>query len=401
MNKQDTIKILVIDDDEEDFIIARDLFAEIDPHKYSFDWTPSYQQGLELIATKAHDIYLVDYRLGPDDGLELIRQALKAGCSNPLILLTGQNDIEIDNRAMKAGASDYLVKGHISPSQLERSIRYSIEQARHLREITNLNAGLEKKVAQRTLFLEETILELNKTKDELDAALSKEKELNELKSRFVSMASHEFRTPLATMLSSLSLVKKYTEPEDAEKKDKHIKRIESSIRNLTELLNDFLSIGKLEEGKVHTSSESFNLKVFVAEVISEMRSITKAEQKITYRHTGEETIVLDKKVLKNILHNLCSNAIKFSPEGKTITISSETTSSAITIRVKDEGMGIPETDQKHLFDRFFRGHNVTHIQGTGLGLNIVAKYVELMKGSISVSSKEYEGSTFTITFPVA
>ena len=155
------IKILVIDDDEEDFIIARDLFSEIDRKKYLVDWASSYKEGIKNISEKNHHVYLVDYRLGADDGLELISEVLANGCETPLILLTGQSDIEIDIQAMKVGASDYLVKGSISAVQLERAIRYSIEQAKNLQHIKQLNAGLEHKVKERTL--------------ELTAALEREK----------------------------------------------------------------------------------------------------------------------------------------------------------------------------------------------------------------------------------
>ncbi|HXC04011.1 MAG TPA: hybrid sensor histidine kinase/response regulator, partial [Bacteroidia bacterium] len=357
---KEAIRILVIDDDEEDFMITRDLFSEIDPREYHLDWASSYAKGLEQITRNEHDLFLVDYRLGPDDGLQLIHEAQRIGAADaPYILLTGQNDIEIDRQAMKAGASDYLVKGNISPSSLERSVRYSIEQSRHLKEIKTLNADLEKKVSERTLFLEETILELKETKKELDVALSKEKELNELKSRFVSMASHEFRTPLATILSSLSLIKRYSEPVDQEKRSKHIIRIETAIRNLTELLNDFLSIGKLEEGKVMAVYESFNIKHFITTVTGEMQSITRPGQEIHYTHQGSEQIFLDPKILKNILNNLCSNAIKFSPDGGHIYLTSESEPTLVRITVKDNGIGIPDADQKNLFDRFFRAHNVS------------------------------------------
>jgi len=266
-------------------------------------------------------------------------------------------------------------------------------------KMKNYSAELELQVKNRTLILEEAIEELEKTKMNLNISLEKEKELNELKSRFVSMASHEFRTPLATIQSSLSLVKKYGEIQDIEKQDKHISKIKSSINNLTDILNDFLSVSKLEEGKVENMSEEFNLKSFVTEIISEMQLITKDEQKIVYIHFGNEIVKLDKKLLKNILFNLISNAIKFSDEGKIIDVSSEIKKSAVVISVKDHGIGIPKEDQKHLFERFFRGNNVTNIQGTGLGLNIISKYVELMDGSIDVTSEENIGSTFSIIFP--
>ena len=266
-------------------------------------------------------------------------------------------------------------------------------------KMKSYSADLERQVKNRTLILQEAIGELEKTKNELHESLAKEKELGELKSRFVSMASHEFRTPLATILSSLSLVKKYGEKNEVEKQDKHISKIKSSITNLTDILNDFLSVGKLEEGKVENTPEEFDVKAFIIEVISEMKGIAKQGQTISYDHSGSTTVSLDKRLLKNILFNLISNAIKFSPEEKPIEIRSEVKESNAMIIVKDSGIGISKEDQKHLFERFFRGHNATNIQGTGLGLNIVSKYIELMNGSMDVTSVENEGTEFSIIFP--
>jgi PAS domain S-box-containing protein len=266
-------------------------------------------------------------------------------------------------------------------------------------KLKNYSLELERQVKNRTLILEEAIEELEKTKKDLHHALSKEKELNELKSRFVSMASHEFRTPLTTMLSSLSLVSRYGEHNDKESQSKHINKIKSSITNLTDILNDFLSVSKLEEGKVENMPETIDIKTFITEIALEMQGMATKGQKIELNFSGNELVMLDKKLLKNILFNLISNAIKFSPENGLIEITSNITPGAITISVKDNGIGISKEDQKHLFERFFRGHNATHIQGTGLGLNIVTKYIELMNGTIEYDSKENKGSIFTISIP--
>jgi PAS domain S-box-containing protein len=264
--------------------------------------------------------------------------------------------------------------------------------------LKNYSSELEKQVKNRTLILEEAIVELKKIKKELNDSLEKERELNELKSRFVSMASHEFRTPLATILSSLSLVTKYGELNEKEKQNKHIARIKTSVSDLTDILNDFLSVSKLEEGKMECKPEHFNLPEFITEIVSNLQPLTKNNQKINYNHSGKREVFLDKNFLKNILFNLVSNAQKFSPEGKSINILSWFSGSELTLEVEDQGIGISIEDQKHLFQRFFRGHNVSHIQGTGLGLNIVAKYVELMNGSIEFESIEGKGTTFTIKF---
>ena len=266
-------------------------------------------------------------------------------------------------------------------------------------KLRNYSEDLEKQVKNRTLVLEEAISELEKTKKELDMSLAKEKELNEMKSRFVSMASHEFRTPLTTMMSSLSLVTNYYERNDTANHSKHIDKIKKSIINLTDILNDFLSVSKLEEGRVENVPEELDLKSFLLEVGSEMQGMLRNTQKIVQDYSGQETVHVDARLLRNILFNLISNAIKFSPEEAVIELTTFVSPESITISVKDHGIGISEEDQRHLFERFFRGGNVTHIQGTGLGLNIVARYLELMDGEITIESAQNKGTTVTLQIP--
>lgn len=261
------------------------------------------------------------------------------------------------------------------------------------------NEGLEKKVSDRTKVLQEAIRELEKSRSELSAALEKEKDLNDLKSRFISMASHEFRTPLTTILSSASLISEYHAAESSEKRQKHINRIKSAVNNLNDILSDFLSISKLEEGKVHAEYRNFHLRELINEVILDMQINAKAGQKITYAHKGNEEVYLDSKLLKNILINLINNAIKFTPEHKNINIKTRCDAYTISLEIQDEGMGISEEDQKHLFERFYRGKNAFNIQGTGLGLHIVGNYVDLMKGHITLTSQLNKGTTIKITFP--
>lgn len=269
------------------------------------------------------------------------------------------------------------------------------------KRLQNYSLELENEVEQRTLILSEAISELEKTKEELNQALTKEKELNDLKSRFVSMVSHEFRTPLATILSSLALVKKYIENNDIEKQGKHIDRIKTSVNNLTDILNDVLSLSKLEEGKVMISPEEFDVTEFVQEVIQDIQTIAKSGQILQYKHSdGLALIQLDKKVLRHILFNLISNAVKFSPEDRPVVICTSTNNNQFCLIVQDHGIGISEEDQKHLFESFFRAENAVNIQGTGLGLNIVARYVDLLEGTIYVESKLNEGTKFTICLPL-
>lgn len=286
-------------------------------------------------------------------------------------------------------------------------------------EIKQLNIALEEKVKVRTQDLEDAVNKLLSTnrqlqkeiKDrqiaeqalkerelELIQALEKEKELGELKSRFVALASHEFRTPLTTIQSSSSLIAKYDTTEQQEQRLKHIDRIKSNINNLVGILNDFLSLSKLEEGSVGTEIEAFDLKSLLDNIKQDLQPICKANQEIVVNNTVNQPITTDRKILKNILFNLLSNAIKYSSDTIDIILSSK--DDHIIIAVKDNGMGIPKDEQKYLFDRFFRAKNVNTIQGTGLGLNIVRRYVSLINGSISFESEENVGTTFTLTIPL-
>lgn len=268
-------------------------------------------------------------------------------------------------------------------------------------EIVKLNDELEATVEQRTIELTNAMHQLEQSKEVLTNALNKEKELSDLKSRFVSMASHEFRTPLSTILSSASLVAKYTETEQQENRDKHINRIKNAVTNLIDLLNEFLSIGKIEDGKIIAHYSNFNIKELLGTICLEMESLVKVGQTITYHHVGDEEVYLDASLLRNIILNLISNAIKFSPDNGTIAVNSYNDDKEINITVKDSGIGISTEDQEHLFERFFRGTNAINIAGTGLGLHIVGKYIELMSGRITYTSELEVGSAFTVTFTKA
>jgi len=269
--------------------------------------------------------------------------------------------------------------------------------------LKNINTNLERLVDERTEKLSEAVNELlnikrdlEKTQKDLELSLQKERELGELKSRFVSMASHEFRTPLSTILSSSNIIEKYG---ITEKQEKHIKKIQSSVKNLTGILNDFLSIGKLEEGKTRTKPEHFDLIELLNDLVDEFVEIKKKDQHFKLEFENNEcALFTDINLLRNILINLISNACKYSDEGE-IKVAVEHNEEMVMLSVADNGIGIPEKEQKFLFERFFRAENTTNIQGTGLGLNIVKNYIEMLNGTISFVSEAQKGTTFTIVFP--
>lgn len=278
-----------------------------------------------------------------------------------------------------------------------------IEQQEELekvsRDIRRLNAELEIKVEERTLILKEALHELEKSQEDLNEALSKEKELSEIKSRFVSMASHEFRTPLSSILSSAALLSRYTKTEEQDNRDRHIRRIKDSVKHLNDLLEDFLSLGKLEEGKIMAKPERFNVKEFIADVADETKAILKKGQHFDVDCGDCADFYTDKKLLKNALINLVSNAVKFSDEEACISIRVQCQDAMLELMVKDQGIGISEDDQDHLFSSFFRGKNALNIQGTGLGLHIVKRYVDLMEGTIELQSELNKGTTITLRLP--
>ncbi len=250
------------------------------------------------------------------------------------------------------------------------------------------------------LIVENNITALKKAAEKTEKALEQQKQLNEFKSRFVAMASHEFRTPLSTILSSISLISKYQKEDEQDRRDKHIGRVKASIHHLTSILNDFLSIEKLDEGKVSIQNKFFNLKHFFSELKDEMDSYLKNGQKLEIAYSLiDENISSDPFVLKNTMINLVSNAVKYSDENSSIRIKVNTSNQKLTVSVSDQGIGIPQEEQKHLFDRFFRAKNATNIQGTGLGLNIVKRYIDILQGEISFKSELGKGTTFTFTIP--
>jgi two-component system, LuxR family, sensor kinase FixL len=263
-------------------------------------------------------------------------------------------------------------------------------------------AHLEELVVERTQSLNATVEALLKAKEEVSLSLEKEKELGLLKSRFVSIASHEFRTPLTSIQLSVSLIEKYAEPFNSTNIVKHVGKIKSAVGNLTSILNDFLSLEKLESGKQEPTYHDFNLVKFSETITEEMQVLAKQNQNIIYQHTGtKSTIRLDQNLLKNCIVNLINNAIKYSGENSFIGFTTEINERQCVITVSDNGIGIPLADQKHLFEAFFRAHNTGNVPGTGLGLNIVARYTHLMNGKIVFKSEVNQGTLFIITFPMS
>lgn len=284
-----------------------------------------------------------------------------------------------------------------------------------------LNRSLEAKVSERTEMLSDVVsklrktnsdlikevelrkkteIELNKNRESLKKSLDKEMELSNLKSRFLTMASHEFKTPLSTILSSSNLIKKYNALNDNEKVDNHLSKIGNTINHLTTILNDFLSLGKWDEGRIKVQKEYFSFKEIIENIISNINGSLKNGQVIKVE-IDDVNIYTDKELLKNTLINLIANASKYSKENQEILITGYIENDNILIKVKDLGIGIPKDAFESIFERFFRASNVTNIEGTGIGLNLVKNYITILGGEISFISEEGKGSIFLIKLPIS
>lgn len=305
---------------------------------------------------------------------------------------------------VEAGLNPFVIYGsrYVMALVTDISVRKNQEK-----EIIGLNLHLEQKIDERTKELKQTINELEEevtkrkeAEHKIKESLRKERELNELKTKFLSLVSHEFKTPLSGILTSATLAGKYTETEQQDKREKHLRTIQSKVKYLNNILNDFLSIERLESGKATYKFDTFPLSKVVNEVIYNSNMLLKDGQRISYPKNIDDIIVnFDEKILELSLTNLINNSIKYSPEFTTIDFVVIPQKDSLTIEIIDEGMGIPKNEQKYIFNRYFRAENALLNQGTGIGLNIVKSHLESLKGTITFESVEGKGSKFAISFP--
>lgn len=282
--------------------------------------------------------------------------------------------------------------------RLEDEVRKRTEE---LSEVVNRLLKVNKKYQDEISERIEIESALKEKEEELKDLLDKEKHINQMKSRFVSMASHEFRTPLATVLSSASLIERYTDAEQQSKRTRHVQKIKSAVNNLTNILNDFLSLGKLEEGNISMRPEQLVLSDLCNDIIEDVEGVLKPEQVINLTIDSDVTaFISDPRFLKNSLMNMLSNAIKYSDQGKPIELKVTEEGGFLRFEVQDRGIGIPKDEQEQIFTRFFRAHNATNIQGTGLGLHIVKRYMDILGGKVDFISTYGVGSSFFIYLPI-
>jgi signal transduction histidine kinase/HPt (histidine-containing phosphotransfer) domain-containing protein/BarA-like signal transduction histidine kinase len=383
--KSEMIKVLLIEDDEDDYILTRELLAEVKAGKYALDWASSYEEGLEVIKRREHHVCLVDYRLGERSGVELIREAREFGLTTPLILLTGQGNHDVDVEATAAGATDYLVKDETPATRLERTIRYAVE-------LNTERCRAEEKLAERKLIE----VELEQARD---AAL----ESVRLKSEFLANMSHEIRTPMNGIIGMTELVME-TELDDQQRG--YVDTIASSAESLLTIINDILDFSKIEAGMLSFETVDFDLRCTVEsvlELMAERVRVKELDMALIFQPDMPTKLCGDPTRLHQILTNLVGNAVKFTESGQVVIRVAQQSESEerVTIRfdVEDTGIGITENDQQLLFAPFVQadGSVTRRYGGTGLGLAIAKQLVEMMGGTICVTSAPGHGSTFTFT----
>lgn len=358
--------ILIIDDDEDDYLIIRSLLEDISQEPLHLDWASSYAEGEKLLAENRHSVCLMDYQLGAKNGIELLKASSKLGFTGPIILLTGIHQGEVDMLALEAGAVDYLVKNHLASEQLARAIRYaSGRREMEIERIERLRAEAE----------------------------------NRSKSEFLAHLSHELRTPLSAILGFTELLMNSQQTEDNLAK---ISVVHRNGKHLLGLLNDILDLSKIEAGKLDLTIQSIELMPFLADIYSLMLTAA-TDKNLSLNFVAEsplpEIIYSDSTRLRQVLLNLIGNAIKFTQEGKVeLFIGTQLINDQhkIIFNVQDSGIGISKNNLKSIFEPFVQIKNA-RIQtrtGSGLGLTISRQLVEHMGGQITVTSHENIGSSF-------
>lgn len=368
--------VLLVEDSPTDADLLRRVFLRSGKEHWQMTQVERLANAIAQCQENSFDVVLLDLGLPDSDGLETVTEFRANVPTMPVVVLTMMDDDELALQVMAHGAQDYLVKDQITTQLLVRSLRYAIEREQIFQQLKNS----ERKI-------------LN--------AWEQEQELNLLKSSFISMASHEFRTPMTTIRTSVELLQKFDHELTDQKRDDYFERIKAAISQIIHLLDEILLLGSGEAGGLRYQPKPLDLEKFCAELMEDLRFSHSQHYTITAECEGDCSIaVMDAALLWHILTNLLSNAIKYSPTGGSVRFSLMCQSGTATFRVQDHGLGIPLKDQSHLFETFYRCSNVGKIQGTGLGLAIVKKCVDLHQGDIQVNSELGKGTMFTVTLPI-
>jgi signal transduction histidine kinase len=377
------VRVLLVDDDRDDYLLTRDLFAEIPEGRFKLDWVSDYQSGLAALCAGEHDVYLIDYRLGAKTGLDLLAEARERGCTSPVILFTGQSMWEVDLAAMEAGAADYLEKGRLDATLLERAIRYALQQRKY-------EADLEAKVRERTA-------ELAKANEAL-------READQRKDEFLATLAHELRNPLAPIRNALEIMRLAGENPAAIEHARQI--MDRQVRQMVRLIDDLLDVSRITRGKLHLTLEDVTLQSVIEAALELSAPLVEKAGLILNVNIPEAPIQLhgDRVRLAQIFSNLLNNAAKYTEPGGSVTLSAEIDEASVIVRVTDTGVGIPAEVLPWLFDLFTQvDRSLNRSQGgLGIGLALVKRLAEMHGGSVSAHSPGVgKGSTFEVRLPLA
>ncbi|MCA1991324.1 MAG: hybrid sensor histidine kinase/response regulator [Coleofasciculus sp. S288] len=366
--------LLLVEDNKADAYLLVEMLEQADEQQWQIVQAKRLSIALEYLRDPNFSVVLLDLSLPDSKGLNTVTQIQTAAQELPIVVLTGTADQELALQAVALGAQDYLVKGEITKEMLVRAIRYAIERGRILKQLQESE--------RRTLM-----------------ALEKERELNQLKSKFVSMVSHEFRTPMTTIRLCAEKLKSDNPQLTQERRNQYLELMQGSISDMLQLLDEVLLLARTEAGGLKYEPNPLNLEELCGE-LTETLQLSADNRKLIFTCQSDcPQVVMDAILLRHILTNLLSNAIKYSREGSSIRFDLNCKDGTAMFQIQDQGMGIPLNDQKRLFETFHRGSNVGQIQGTGLGLSIVKRCVDLHKGQILLESEVGVGTTVTVTLP--
>ncbi len=390
--------VLLVDDDEDVYILARSWLSEIEGHRFALDWVATYEAALEAIIHNRYDVYLVDYRLGAHSGLELLRAAAEGGCKAPIILLTGVGNRSVDMEAMQAGAADYLPKAHLNADVLERSIRYALERKRSQDALQNARDELEKRVQERTAELLRANEALRVEIAERQRAEEKLRHSERLAATGTAAAklAHEIGNPLNGMSTTVQVLERYLAKHHHLMDDTLIATVQNmkhEIRRLQSLLHEWRALARPQQLDLQPTS----LAAVVADVLRAQAPYY-AEQHVHFEQAIPPelpAVIVDREKLVQVLLNLCKNAVEAMPQGGTLTVHGSHTDGQVSLAISDTGVGIPE--RLNVFEPF----TTTKASGTGLGLAIVQQIVAAHGGTITYTSIPGQGTTFILTLPAA